>query len=48
MSQPAEVWIVDDDEGIRWVLERAMEQAGGSGTRSPCSRLWAGAGRTCW
>jgi two-component system nitrogen regulation response regulator GlnG len=28
MSQPAEVWIVDDDEGIRWVLERAMEQAG--------------------
>ncbi len=25
---PLEVWIVDDDEGIRWVLERAMEQAG--------------------
>jgi two-component system nitrogen regulation response regulator GlnG len=24
----AEVWIVDDDAGIRWVLERAMEQAG--------------------
>jgi two-component system, NtrC family, nitrogen regulation response regulator GlnG len=23
-----EVWIVDDDAGIRWVLERAMEQAG--------------------
>ena len=29
MSQePIEVWIVDDDAGIRWVLERAMEQAG--------------------
>jgi len=28
MNQPTEVWIVDDDEGIRWVLERAMEQAG--------------------
>ncbi|MEJ2513901.1 MAG: nitrogen regulation protein NR(I) [Gammaproteobacteria bacterium] len=28
MSQPVKVWIVDDDEGIRWVLERAMEQAG--------------------
>jgi two-component system, NtrC family, nitrogen regulation response regulator GlnG len=26
--EPIEVWIVDDDEGIRWVLERAMEQAG--------------------
>jgi two-component system, NtrC family, nitrogen regulation response regulator GlnG len=25
---PIEVWIVDDDAGIRWVLERAMEQAG--------------------
>ena len=25
---PLEVWIVDDDAGIRWVLERAMEQAG--------------------
>ena len=27
-QEPVEVWIVDDDEGIRWVLERAMEQAG--------------------
>jgi len=27
-SDPIEVWIVDDDAGIRWVLERAMEQAG--------------------
>jgi two-component system, NtrC family, nitrogen regulation response regulator GlnG len=26
--EPIEAWIVDDDEGIRWVLERAMEQAG--------------------
>jgi two-component system, NtrC family, nitrogen regulation response regulator GlnG len=26
--EPIEVWIVDDDAGIRWVLERAMEQAG--------------------
>jgi two-component system, NtrC family, nitrogen regulation response regulator GlnG len=26
--EPIEVWIVDDDSGIRWVLERAMEQAG--------------------
>jgi two-component system, NtrC family, nitrogen regulation response regulator GlnG len=25
---PLEVWIVDDDAGIRWVLERAMDQAG--------------------
>ena len=25
---PIEVWIVDDDAGIRWVLERSMEQAG--------------------
>jgi len=27
-QEPIEVWIVDDDAGIRWVLERAMEQAG--------------------
>ncbi|NGP52073.1 nitrogen regulation protein NR(I) [Thioalkalivibrio sp. XN8] len=27
-QEPVEVWIVDDDAGIRWVLERAMEQAG--------------------
>jgi two-component system, NtrC family, nitrogen regulation response regulator GlnG len=26
--EPIEVWIVDDDSGIRWVLERAMDQAG--------------------
>jgi two-component system, NtrC family, nitrogen regulation response regulator GlnG len=25
---PLEVWVVDDDAGIRWVLERAMDQAG--------------------
>ena len=28
MRDPIEVWIVDDDAGIRWVLERSMEQAG--------------------
>ncbi len=27
-GDPIEVWIVDDDAGIRWVLERSMEQAG--------------------
>jgi two-component system, NtrC family, nitrogen regulation response regulator GlnG len=27
-QDPIEVWVVDDDAGIRWVLERAMEQAG--------------------
>jgi two-component system, NtrC family, nitrogen regulation response regulator GlnG len=26
--EPIEVWVVDDDAGIRWVLERAMDQAG--------------------
>jgi two-component system nitrogen regulation response regulator GlnG len=25
---PLEVWIVDDDASIRWVLERALKQAG--------------------
>ena len=28
MSQPANVWIIDDDQSIRWVLERALSQAG--------------------
>ena len=28
MSQPANVWIIDDDKSIRWVLERALSQAG--------------------
>ena len=28
MSQPANVWIIDDDQSIRWVLERALNQAG--------------------
>lgn len=28
MSQPANVWIIDDDRSIRWVLERALTQAG--------------------
>lgn len=28
MSQPANVWIIDDDRSIRWVLERALSQAG--------------------
>ena len=28
MNQPANVWIIDDDRSIRWVLERALTQAG--------------------
>lgn len=28
MSQPNHVWIVDDDQSIRWVLEKALSQAG--------------------
>ena len=27
-SQPARVWIVDDDQAIRWVLERALNAEG--------------------
>ena len=27
-TQALEVWIVDDDASIRWVLERALKQAG--------------------
>ncbi|MSR14017.1 MAG: nitrogen regulation protein NR(I) [Gammaproteobacteria bacterium] len=27
MTKPNEVWIVDDDHAIRWVLERALSQA---------------------
>ncbi len=28
MAEPLHVWIVDDDESVRWVLTRALEQAG--------------------
>ena len=28
MNTPNNVWIVDDDRSIRWVLERSMEQEG--------------------
>jgi len=28
MNEPLEVWVVDDDASIRWVLERALRQAG--------------------
>ena len=28
MNKPLEVWVVDDDASIRWVVERAMRQAG--------------------
>jgi two-component system nitrogen regulation response regulator GlnG len=28
MTQPANVWIIDDDQSIRWVLDRALTQAG--------------------
>ena len=27
-AQPLRVWLVDDDASIRWVLERALRQAG--------------------
>ena len=27
-AQTAKVWVVDDDSSIRWVLERALTQAG--------------------
>jgi two-component system nitrogen regulation response regulator GlnG len=28
MNKPLDVWLVDDDASIRWVLERALRQAG--------------------
>ncbi len=28
MHRQAKVWVVDDDSSIRWVLERALNQAG--------------------
>ena len=28
MNKPNHVWIVDDDKSIRWVLEKALNQAG--------------------
>ena len=28
MPKPPKVWVVDDDQSIRWVLERALSQAG--------------------
>jgi two-component system nitrogen regulation response regulator GlnG len=28
MNKPLEVWVVDDDASIRWVVERALRQAG--------------------
>ncbi|MGL4566266.1 MAG: response regulator, partial [Halioglobus sp.] len=28
MARHAKVWVVDDDSSIRWVLERALNQAG--------------------
>jgi len=28
MTKPLDVWLVDDDASIRWVLERALQQAG--------------------
>ena len=28
MQKPNKVWIVDDDRSIRWVLEKALQQAG--------------------
>ena len=28
MTKPIDVWLVDDDASIRWVLERALRQGG--------------------
>ena len=28
MPMSNEIWIVDDDQSIRWVLEKALERAG--------------------
>ena len=28
MNRPLDVWLVDDDASIRWVLERALRQGG--------------------
>ena len=28
MTNTANVWIIDDDDSIRWVLQKALEQAG--------------------
>ena len=28
MTETAKIWVVDDDRSIRWVLERALGQAG--------------------
>lgn len=27
-KQPLNVWVVDDDQSVRWVLEKALRQAG--------------------
>jgi DNA-binding NtrC family response regulator len=27
MNQPLQVWLVDDDASIRWVLEKALKAA---------------------
>jgi two-component system nitrogen regulation response regulator GlnG len=43
MQSTGNVWVVDDDQSIRWVLERALSQAGiqrnASRTRSMLRRL---------
>lgn len=28
MGKALEVWVVDDDQSVRWVLEKALRQAG--------------------
>ncbi len=28
MNQSTETWIIDDDQSIRWVLEKALTRAG--------------------
>ena len=27
MKMPVDVWVIDDDHAIRWVLEKALSQA---------------------
>ena len=28
MAEQGSVWVIDDDQSIRWVLEKALEKAG--------------------
>ena len=37
-SKPLQVWLVDDDASIRWVLEKALK---GGGMTAKCFARWA-------